>query len=80
LVPFTVSAYATTHCRVNFRTKLSAIASAAENRLLVDGGNRLQNPLPPTPLRRFAFVQISRAEGDRDARVSLRIRGYAVRD
>jgi hypothetical protein len=59
---------------------LSAIASAAESRLLVDGGSRTQNPLPPTPVRRFAFVQPGRADGERDARISLRIRGYAVRD
>jgi len=41
---------------VNFRTKLSAVASVAEFRFRVDGGNRLQNRVSVTRVRRFALA------------------------
>jgi hypothetical protein len=44
-VPFPACLNCATHLAVNFRTKLSVRASAAEVRFRVDGGNRLQNRL-----------------------------------
>lgn len=55
------------------------MASTAEFRFRVDGGNRLQNRMPAACVRRFSLGAPVRGNITRHPHFGVRIRGHAVR-